>query len=82
MSYRTVAEFTYDWEYWETPDYALRYCSPSCERITGYSAPEFIGDPRLLQRIVIMSATGQLRTDAVRRWPAMSGYPARRPMSA
>ena len=52
VSYRTVAEFTYDWEYWETPDYALRYCSPSCERITGYSAPEFIGDPRLLQRIV------------------------------
>ena len=51
-SYRTVAEFTYDWEYWETPGSALRYCSPSCERITGYSAREFIDDPPLLERIV------------------------------
>jgi PAS domain S-box-containing protein len=52
MSYRTVAEFTRDWEYWETPEYLLRYCSPSCERITGFSAQEFMADPRLLQQIV------------------------------
>lgn len=52
LSYRTVAEFTHDWEYWESPEYVLRYCSPSCERITGYSAQEFMANPRLLQQIV------------------------------
>src|ERR1019366_5245180 len=52
LRYRTVANFTHDWEYWETPEYELEYCSPSCERITGYSAQEFIADPRLLQQIV------------------------------
>lgn len=52
LRYRTVANFTYDWEYWETPEHALRYCSPSCERITGYSAAEFIADPKLQEQII------------------------------
>ena len=52
LRYRTVADFTYGWEYWETPECTLRYCSPSCERITGYSAQEFVADPSLLQQIV------------------------------
>ena len=52
LRYRTVADFTHDWEYWENPECVLRYCSPSCERITGYSAQEFMADPRLLQQIV------------------------------
>jgi PAS domain S-box-containing protein len=52
LRYRTVAQFTYDWEYWETPDSCLEYCSPSCERITGYTAQEFTADPQLLQKIV------------------------------
>lgn len=50
--YRTVADHTYDWEYWLTPDGRLGYCSPSCERITGYKADEFVNDPALLSRIV------------------------------
>jgi PAS domain S-box-containing protein len=50
--YRTVAEFTQDWEYWETPEHTLRYCSPSCEGITGYASHELIADPELMQRMV------------------------------
>lgn len=50
--YRTVADFTYAWEYWEGPDGALRYVSPSCERITGYQASAFLNDPGLLHRII------------------------------
>jgi PAS domain S-box-containing protein len=50
--YRTVAEFTYDWEYWRTTDNQFLYVSPSCERITGYTAAEFIADPGLYPRIV------------------------------
>ncbi|MEI6568264.1 MAG: ATP-binding protein, partial [Verrucomicrobiota bacterium] len=52
LCYRTVANFTRDWEYWETPEHTLRYCSPSCERITGYTAMEFNEDPELLQKII------------------------------
>jgi PAS domain S-box-containing protein len=46
--YRKVADFTYDWEFWITPEGNFFYMSPSCERITGYSAEEFINDPTLL----------------------------------
>ena len=50
--YRTVADFTYDWEYWVAPDGSLRYCSPSCERLTGYHAEEFVRQPSLLTEII------------------------------
>ena len=30
--YRTVADFTYDWEYWRRPDGSFAYVSPSCLR--------------------------------------------------
>ncbi len=50
--YRTVADFTYDWEYWQGPDGRYIYVSPSCERITGYRAEEFLQNPDLLDRII------------------------------
>lgn len=49
--YRTVAYYTYDWEYWIAPDQSLLYCSPACQRITGYSAEEFLEDPGLVAKI-------------------------------
>ena len=50
--FRTVADFTYDWEYWIGPDGRLIYNSPSCERITGYRSDEFINNPGLLLEII------------------------------
>ncbi|MFH0823147.1 MAG: PAS domain S-box protein, partial [Pseudomonadota bacterium] len=50
--YRTVADFTHDWEYWVDPGGGLLYVSPACERITGYSAREFIDDPSLMELIL------------------------------
>ncbi len=35
---RTLADFTYDWEYWMAPDNSIIYISPSCERISGLFA--------------------------------------------
>ena len=52
LRYRTVVDTTYDWEYWQAPDGSLRYISPSCERITGYPAAEFLSNPQLLDEIV------------------------------
>jgi len=53
LRYRTVADFTYDWEYWDEPDGTLHYVSPACERITGYTAAQFIANPLLLQEIIL-----------------------------
>lgn len=50
--YRTVADFTFDWEVWQEPDGELRYVSPSCARISGYAAEKFIADPALMERIL------------------------------
>jgi len=50
--FRTVADFTYAWESWIAPDGAYIYVSPSCERITGYQAQDFIHDAELLEKIV------------------------------
>ena len=51
--FRTVADFTYDWEYWRAPDGSLIYNSPSCERITGYAPRDFLDNPDFLSDIVI-----------------------------
>ena len=53
LDYRTVADYTYDWEYWRGPDGNFNYISPSCERITGYRAEEFIDNPKLLDQIIV-----------------------------
>jgi PAS domain S-box-containing protein len=52
IKYRIVADNTYDWEYWMTPEGHLLYTSPSCKRITGYEADEFMKTPGLLCEIV------------------------------
>lgn len=50
--FRTVADWTYDWELWLDPNAKIAYSSPSCERITGYLPREFTDDPEMLIRIV------------------------------
>jgi len=52
-NFRTVADFAYDWVYLINLDGTLRYVSPSCQRITGYRAQEFINNPSLLREITI-----------------------------
>jgi PAS domain S-box-containing protein len=49
--YRTVADFTYDWEDWLDPNGKYIYVSPSCERISGYRPDEFMADPELVIKI-------------------------------
>jgi PAS domain S-box-containing protein len=49
--YRVIADFTYDWEEWIAPDGHYLYVSPSCSRITGYRANEFVTNPDLITMI-------------------------------
>ena len=50
--YRTVADFTSDWEYWIAPDRSLRYISPSCTAVSGYGQDEFYENPGLMTSII------------------------------
>jgi formate hydrogenlyase transcriptional activator len=51
--YRTVADFTHDWEFWRLPNATFAYVSPSCLRLTGYEAAEFYRRPSLLNEIIL-----------------------------
>jgi PAS domain S-box-containing protein len=50
--YRTVADFATNWEFWLSPTNHMIYCSPSCERITGYTATEFVVNSQLILDII------------------------------
>jgi len=52
LKFRTIADFTYDWEAWTSPEGDLLYLSPAVERITGYTRDEFMADPGLVERII------------------------------
>ncbi|MFZ4440875.1 MAG: PAS domain-containing protein, partial [Syntrophales bacterium] len=49
---RIVADNTYDWEFWLSPQHDVFYASPSCERITGYLPQEFQQNKQLIMEIV------------------------------
>jgi PAS domain S-box-containing protein len=48
-----VADYTYDWEYWQNTNGKMQYVSPSCERICGYPAQDFMDNPSLLRDIIV-----------------------------
>ena len=50
--FRTVADFTYDWEYWIDLEGSIVYTSPSVERITGYGTKDFNENSNLLASII------------------------------
>jgi PAS domain S-box-containing protein len=50
--YRIVADNTYNWEFWLSPEGRFIYTSPSCERITGHKPADFEADPNLLHRLI------------------------------
>lgn len=51
-NFRTIADFTYDWEDWRSPNGDYLYISPSCERITGYPCDAFLKNSTLTLDIV------------------------------
>jgi PAS domain S-box-containing protein len=50
--FRTIADYTYGWEYWEAPDRSIVYINPSCKRVSGYSPEDFQNIPYLIDAIV------------------------------
>lgn len=52
LKYRTVANFTKDWEYWQGQGGRMVYISPACEQLSGYTPRQFTENPSLLNAIV------------------------------
>ena len=52
VRFRTMSDWTQDWEYWLTHNREVVYCSPSIESITGYSVDEFMSDKNLIDRMI------------------------------
>ncbi len=50
--FRTVADYTHGWEIWEDSAGSCLYCSPACERVTGYTPDAFMADSGLLARLI------------------------------
>lgn len=50
--YRLIADNSDDWIYWIMPDGNLKYISPACERVTGYSVEELTNNPHLNNEII------------------------------
>lgn len=50
--FRAIANHTHDWEYWIAPDGKMLFVSPSCERITGYSAEAFLSGRLSINKII------------------------------
>ena len=47
-----VADFSNDWELWFSPEGKIKYCSPSCLDITGYSSKQITEAPSLEELLV------------------------------
>ena len=58
IRHKIIADFTYDWEYWLSPDGEIKYISPSCKRITGYTCDDFLEDPGLIKKIILPEDKG------------------------
>ncbi|WP_319500421.1 ATP-binding protein [uncultured Draconibacterium sp.] len=52
FKFKTVADFTNDWDYWQNPDGSLQYVSPSCKRFTGYDVEVLNENPGLIDEII------------------------------
>ncbi len=50
--YQLVADFTFGWELWFDPSGSIRYCSPSCHDLTGYTANQIINAPSVSELLI------------------------------
>ncbi len=52
QKFKTIVDWTYDWETWMGSQGELLYVSPSVERVTGYTPEDFYANPNLTNQIV------------------------------
>ena len=42
LYYQLIADFTFGWELWFEPDGNIKYCSPSCFDLTGFTSNQIL----------------------------------------
>lgn len=52
LFYQLIAEFAFAWELWFEPNGKIKYCSPSCSDLTGYTANQIIAAPEIAALLV------------------------------
>ncbi|QIA07531.1 PAS domain S-box protein [Draconibacterium halophilum] len=52
LFYQLIAEFAFAWELWFKPNGNIKYCSPSCYDLTGYTANQIIASPGIAALLV------------------------------
>lgn len=52
LYYRLIADFTYDWELWFKQSGEIKYCSPSCYDLTGFSSNQIINSSGIVELLV------------------------------
>lgn len=50
--YQMIADFTFGWELWFEPKGKIKYCSPSCYDLTGFTANQIINSSGVLELLV------------------------------
>lgn len=50
--YQMIADFTFGWELWFDPDGLVKYCSPSCFDLTGYTSNQIVSSEGIDQLLV------------------------------
>lgn len=52
LFYQLIADFTFGWELWLEPSGAIKYCSPSCFDLTGYTSNQIIAAESIVELLV------------------------------
>ena len=50
--YQLIADFTFGWELWHDPSGKIKYCSPSCFDLTGFTANQVIASENISALLV------------------------------
>lgn len=50
--YQLIADFTFGWELWFDPSGKIKYCSPSCFDLTGYTSNQIIASESIAELLV------------------------------
>lgn len=50
--YQLIADFTFGWELWFEPNGEIKYCSPSCYDLTGFTSNQIINSSGILELLV------------------------------
>lgn len=50
--YQLIADFTFGWELWFEANGIIKYCSPSCFDLTGFTANQIIASPGIAELLV------------------------------